>query len=220
MYWGVWLQANRNENRQSTKSKWICMDNGRMPTVIGSVGFWWDLMMHFRLATASPMLLYSKPFGLIEQSQNYRQIRSIKLSYQCLEAVLFLPSASQRLLSISLWFDFIYFSAHFRWTKINSQRLATIILITKFFLFHSLQEVGSIIGKKGEIVNRFREEVSFYYRLIYLFFSLSLSLSRNNDVFKTTISQSSSLAKRSYHHQLTYTLRHDAVKWARLNGTS
>lgn len=25
----------------------------------------------------------------------------------------------------------------------------------------SLQEVGSIIGKKGEIVNRFREEVSF-----------------------------------------------------------
>jgi len=26
-----------------------------------------------------------------------------------------------------------------------------------------LQEVGSIIGKKGEIVKRFREEVSFYF---------------------------------------------------------
>lgn len=29
----------------------------------------------------------------------------------------------------------------------------------KFSLFFYLQEVGSIIGKKGEIVKRFREEV-------------------------------------------------------------
>jgi hypothetical protein len=28
-----------------------------------------------------------------------------------------------------------------------------------------LQEVGSIIGKKGEIVKRFREEVSFYFKV-------------------------------------------------------
>lgn len=31
------------------------------------------------------------------------------------------------------------------------------------FSFFSLQEVGSIIGKKGEIVKRFREEVSYCY---------------------------------------------------------
>jgi len=29
-----------------------------------------------------------------------------------------------------------------------------------FFLFCLLQEVGSIIGKKGEIVKRFRDEVN------------------------------------------------------------
>lgn len=31
----------------------------------------------------------------------------------------------------------------------------------------SLQEVGSIIGKKGEIVKRFREEVSTIHSIIY-----------------------------------------------------
>lgn len=34
-----------------------------------------------------------------------------------------------------------------------------------FFLF-SFQEVGSIIGKKGEIVKRFREEVSYALKII------------------------------------------------------
>ena len=32
--------------------------------------------------------------------------------------------------------------------------------LLKFFVSLSLQEVGSIIGKKGEIVKRFRDEVS------------------------------------------------------------
>lgn len=37
-----------------------------------------------------------------------------------------------------------------------------------FSLFLSaLQEVGSIIGKKGEIVNRFREEVSVFHRVSF-----------------------------------------------------
>jgi ribosomal protein S3 len=34
------------------------------------------------------------------------------------------------------------------------------MLIMYFFFVSVLQEVGSIIGKKGEIVKRFREEVS------------------------------------------------------------
>lgn len=37
---------------------------------------------------------------------------------------------------------------------------------TANFLFVSLQEVGSIIGKKGEIVKRFREEVSYCYEAL------------------------------------------------------
>lgn len=35
-----------------------------------------------------------------------------------------------------------------------------------FILFIYLQEVGSIIGKKGEIVKRFREEVRYIYNSI------------------------------------------------------
>lgn len=35
-----------------------------------------------------------------------------------------------------------------------------------FILFIYLQEVGSIIGKKGEIVKRFREEVQYIYNSI------------------------------------------------------
>lgn len=34
------------------------------------------------------------------------------------------------------------------------------IILTSLLFSVYLQEVGSIIGKKGEIVNRFREEVS------------------------------------------------------------
>lgn len=34
-----------------------------------------------------------------------------------------------------------------------------------FFLLSARQEVGSIIGKKGEIVKRFREEVRFRFFL-------------------------------------------------------
>lgn len=35
---------------------------------------------------------------------------------------------------------------------------------SQHFIFFSLQEVGSIIGKKGEIVKRFREEVSYCWQ--------------------------------------------------------
>lgn len=43
------------------------------------------------------------------------------------------------------------------------------------FLTLSLQEVGSIIGKKGEIVNRFREEVSIAKKKETTHFTLYLS---------------------------------------------
>lgn len=43
--------------------------------------------------------------------------------------------------------------------NLNNKNNLTYELI---FLF---QEVGSIIGKKGEIVNRFREEVGFFIEL-------------------------------------------------------
>lgn len=44
------------------------------------------------------------------------------------------------------------------------------------FSLVSLQEVGSIIGKKGEIVKRFREEVSYCYRGIKMIKNMLLEL--------------------------------------------
>lgn len=43
------------------------------------------------------------------------------------------------------------------------------------FMFCSLQEVGSIIGKKGEIVKRFREEVSYsiFKAFLYIYESFT-----------------------------------------------
>lgn len=49
-----------------------------------------------------------------------------------------------------------------------------LIYIFNLFLFYFFQEVGSIIGKKGEIVKRFREEVSKHVR--YLFYLVFINI--------------------------------------------
>lgn len=41
-----------------------------------------------------------------------------------------------------------------------------ILFFFNVFFSVSFQEVGSIIGKKGEIVKRFREEVSYALKII------------------------------------------------------
>lgn len=62
--------------------------------------------------------------------------------------------------------------------------------ILPFINFHfivSLQEVGSIIGKKGEIVKRFREEVSSKFKLIskeIVFFFMETN--RNKNLFRAS----------------------------------
>lgn len=63
--------------------------------------------------------------------------------------------------------------------------------ILPFINFHfivSLQEVGSIIGKKGEIVKRFREEVSSKFKLIFkeIIFFFMEHTNRNKNLFRAS----------------------------------
>ena len=51
------------------------------------------------------------------------------------------------------------------------QRWFIFKLMFSFYLSFSPQEVGSIIGKKGEIVKRFREEVSTWWKRKAIWFS-------------------------------------------------